>query len=127
VREGIIAMGLLSVLSGHTVVFAAEHPIRDAAIREAVRLAVRDDNRPVGQAGASQGSRSGGHPVLIAASVGAGAGAILGAVGTCSADPAPDVGERAPCGTRKGWAMLGAGVGAGVGTLVGLAYRALKH
>lgn len=77
-RKGIIAMVLASVLSGHTLVFAAEHPIRDAAIREAVRLAVRDDNRPVGQAGASQGSRSGRHPVLIAASVGARCGSDRG-------------------------------------------------
>ena len=126
-RKRIIALLLIFVLSGPTFVFAAEHPIRDAAVREAVRLALRDDNRSARQAGASQGSRSGGHPVLIGAIVGAGAGAIVGALGTCSADPAPEIGVPAPCGTRKAWALLGAGFGAGAGALVGLAYKAVKH
>jgi len=126
-RTRIIALLLVSILSGPTFVIAAEHPIRDAAMREAVRLAFRDDNLVARQAGASQGSRSGGHPVLIGAIVGAGAGAIGGALSTCSADPAPEIGVPAPCGTRKAWALLGAAFGAGAGALVGLAYKAVRH
>lgn len=67
--------------------------------------------------------------MLIGATVGAGAGAIWGAIGaSCSAEPVPTI-DPAPCGTHiwVGGALLGGAVGAGVGTLVGLVYKALKH
>lgn len=126
-RNIVTATLLVCLLMGHGLAFAAEHPIRNAAVSEAIRLAHQEGNPPDAQARAA-GGRSGGHPVLIGAAVGAGAGAVLGALGTsCSAPAGPA--DPAPCGTHP-WvagALLGAGLGAGVGTLIGVMFKALKH
>ena len=134
--RNIIAILLAGLLSAPTLVFAAERPIGTAdtltpqpgpimaaAGREAARLARSDGGR--GQVGEPPATKSGGHPVLISAAIGAGAGAI--ALTRISCQPfsaeAIRIGMVAPPCSKASWAVVGAAVGAGVGALIGLAFR----
>jgi hypothetical protein len=60
------------------------------------------------------------HPILAGALIGAGSGAILGAV-LSPTEKDDFVCNIGPC-SRTGYALIGAGFGAGVGALVGLAF-----
>ena len=135
--RNIIAVLLTGVLSAPTLVFAAERPIGGsaavtpprgpmmaAAVREATRLARLDRAMVSGQAGAPA-SKSGGHPVLIGAAIGAGAGAIALARISCQpmSAEALRLGMVNPPCSKTSWAFAGAAVGAGVGALIGLAFR----
>jgi hypothetical protein len=137
----VVALLLISLFAGRTLVFAAERPINPptilplqsghpapiggillaAAIREVTRLA------PVevltAQPSATQKKRSARHPVLIGAAIGAGVGGVVGYVGSSCSVPPPD--DDVACGShyKGGAAVLGAGVGAGLGALIGLAFR----
>jgi hypothetical protein len=137
----IIAMLLICLFAGRTLVFAAERPINPptvlplqpghltpiggilvaAAIREVTRLAPLEVL--AAQPGVTQKKRSAGHPVLIGAVIGAGVGAVAGYVGTSCSVPPPD--DYFACGShyKGGAAFLGAGVGAGLGALIGLVFR----
>jgi hypothetical protein len=141
------AVFLMCLLQLNALVFAAESPTtktRNAiVVQQTPSLPARGAIQAVAaraiplaqlealatQAGGTQGKRSGGHPVLIGTIVGAGVGAVLGALGTsCSVS---DSEARAsgftsgPCGShiKRGGAILGAGLGAGIGALIGLAFR----
>jgi hypothetical protein len=121
VRTVIIALLLTCIPLRQARVFATERPISDGAVREATRLA-QSDGIAAAQAVAPPRQRSSGHPVRNGALIGAGAGALLGALGT-SCDPP---GSANPvCGTRP-WvagALVGGGIGAGIGALIGLAFK----
>jgi hypothetical protein len=119
----IIAVLLICLLSGRLLASPAE-PMGDGLMAAAVREATRLSH---GQAGAqtsgNQTTQSGGHPVLIGAAIGAGAGAVAGYFGSSCSVPPPD--DDLVCGThyKGGAAFLGAVLGAGVGALIGLAFR----
>ena len=132
----IIAELLTGQLIAPTLAFASERPMDEpaaltppagpimaAAIHEAARLTRLDE--ATGQAGGSPATKSGGHPVLISAAIGAGAGAI--ALSQISCEPlsaeALRIGMVAPPCSKTTWAVVGAAVGAGVGALFGLAFR----
>jgi hypothetical protein len=120
----IIVVLLMSLPSGHLLVFAAEPTqgvLMAAAIREATRLSPL--KVVAAQTGTTQKKRSGRHPVLIGAAIGAGVGAVAGYVGSSCSVPPPD--DYRACGThyKGGSALLGAGLGAGVGALIGMAFR----
>lgn len=112
---GMLLVGLMSQTSAR----AAEYPIRDAAIRAVSRLA---SQTPVPVARHDQ------HPVLIGVIIGAGAGAVLGAVSTsCSAAPGA-IDPAAACGTHP-WvlgALVGGVVGSGIGALTGVIVKAVR-
>jgi hypothetical protein len=103
---------------------AADGALLVAMEREAARVALEDASaKTLEQTGAST-RPSKGHPVLIGTLIGAGAGAVIGAIGT-TCDVEDDAFEDAVCGShsREGGALLGAAVGAGVGALIGLLFR----
>lgn len=135
--RNIVAVLLTGMLSAPTLVFAAEQPIgasaavtpprgpmMAAAAREATRLARLDRATVSGQAGAPA-SKSGGHPVLIGATIGAGVGAIALARISCQplSAEALSIGMVSPPCSKTSRAFVGAAVGAGVGALIGLAFR----
>ena len=119
----IIVVLLMCLLPGRLLVVAAE-PTGDslmaAALREATRLGKAQADS---QTTSKQTQRSGGHPVLIGAAIGAGAGAVVGYFGTSCSVPPPD--DDLACGThyKGGAAFLGAVIGGGVGALIGLVFR----
>jgi hypothetical protein len=137
----IIAMLLICLFAGRTLVFAAERPISPptvprlqpghltpiggivatAASREVTRLAALQV-LPA-RSGVRQKQRSAGHPVLIGAAIGAGLGAVAGYVGTSCSVPPPD--DQLACGShyKGGAALLGAVAGAGLGAVIGLLFR----
>jgi hypothetical protein len=132
----IIAVLLTGQLFAPTGAFASERPMGEpaaltppagpimaAAIHEAARLTRLAD--VTGQAGGSPATKSGGHPVLIGAAIGAGAGAI--ALSQISCQPLSAEAIRiemvAPPCSKTTWTVVGAAVGAGVGALIGLAFR----
>jgi hypothetical protein len=132
----IIAVLLTGLLSAPTLLFASERPtgeptaptsptgpIMAAAIREAARLSRLDGM--TGQVTGSPATKSSGHPVLISAGIGAGAGALALARISCQPFSAEmlRIGMVAPSCSKTTWAVVGAAVGAGVGALIGLAFR----
>ena len=119
----IIVVLLICLLPGRLLVSAAEPVgggLMAAAVREATRLS---HGQPRAQPNGNQTKQSGGHPVLIGAAIGGGAGAALGYFGSSCSVPPPD--DDFACGThyKGGAAFLGAVLGAGVGALIGLAFR----
>lgn len=87
------------------------NPLREAAIREAARLAAAPPSVPQPQPPASQRSWAGRHPVLVGMLAGAGAGAVVFA----AAHP-----EDRALDERNGYmAAAGAGVGAAFGAMGG--------
>ena len=118
----IIAVLLLCLLCGHPRVTAAE-PTGGVLLAAGIREAARLGSLKLVPAQAVTQSKRSGHPVLIGAAIGAGAGALLGYFGTTCSAPAPD--DDIACGThyKGGGAILGAGLGAGVGALIGLVFR----
>src|SRR4051794_14121546 len=135
--RNMIAVLLTGLLSAPTLVFASDRPtgeptaltppagaITAAAIREAARLGRLDGATVSGQKGAPP-SESGGHPVLIGAAIGAGAGAFALARISCQplSAEALAIGMVAPPCSKTTWAFVGAAVGAGVGALIRLAFR----
>ncbi len=122
----ILIVVLTCLASNPLRVFASEPAggvLMAAAVRDVTQLAA--SKRHAAQAGTPQQTPSSdGHPVLIGAVIGAGAGAVLGYFGTSCSAPAPDYEFACPGTPNKGGgAVLGAGLGFGIGALIGLVFR----
>jgi hypothetical protein len=117
----IIAVLMMCLLCGHPLVTAAE-PTGGVLLAAGIREAARLGSLELVTAQAVTPNKRSGHPVLIGAAIGAGAGALLGYFGTTCSEPPPF--DDMACGTRykEGGAIVGAGLRAGVGALIGLAF-----
>jgi hypothetical protein len=128
VRRLVTATLLMQLLLTPSGVFAEASTIAQAALSEGALMAHRETAALRDQAAVPATNRSKGHPVLLGIAIGAGSGALLGAVSSsCSSPSTPEFPH--PCGSRL-WlegAVIGAGVGAGVGALAGLVVWAVRR
>jgi hypothetical protein len=127
-RTSIIAVLLTQLLFAPAVVAGERSIVGQAALNEGARLAHPANAASRAPGPVSAANQSKGHPVLLGIAIGAGSGALLGAVSSsCSSPSTPEFPH--PCGSRL-WlegAVLGAGLGAGVGALAGLVVWAVRR